>query len=121
MGNSLRVKLIGEDPEIEKLETIIRGAGLPVSRSRGTEEACESQELESADVFVLGAKEFSQAHVNQIQRLQPQPEILLAAAKKIPNLAKVISPGILYLDWSQAEILHQLEHGVSLEIGRAHV
>ncbi|HEY8278829.1 MAG TPA: ATP-binding protein, partial [Bdellovibrionota bacterium] len=76
--------------------------------------ACESQELESADLFILGASEFSQAHINQIQRLNPAPEILLAAGKKIPNLAKVMAPGLLYVEWGEREILHQIESGISL-------
>ena len=114
MGSTLRVKLVGEDPEIDKLENAIRGAGVICSRAKDTEEACDGQEIESADLFVLGASEFSQGHVNQIQKLSPAPEIFLAAGKNVPNLAKVMSPALLYVDWSEAEILYQLEHGVSL-------
>lgn len=114
MSSTLRVKLVGEGPEIDKLEAVIRGTGVRCIRAKDTDEACESQEVEAADLFVLGAGEFSQAHINQIQKLSPAPEIFLAAAKKVPNLAKVMSPGLLYVDWSEPEILYQLEQGVSL-------
>jgi signal transduction histidine kinase len=114
MGTALRVKLVGDDPEIQKLESLIRGAGVPCARAKDTDEACEHQEEEAADLFVLGASEFSQTHLNMIQKLSPAPEVFLAAAKKVPNLAKVMSPALLYVDWGIEEILYQLEHGVSL-------
>jgi signal transduction histidine kinase/PAS domain-containing protein len=114
MASSLRVKLVGDGPEIEKLDSIFGDSGVTFTRAKDTEEACESQQVESADLFVLGASEFSQAHINQIQKLDPVPEVFLAAAKKIPNLAKVMSTGLIYVDWSPSEILYQLEHGVSL-------
>ena len=114
MATALRVKLVGDDPEIQKLESMIRGAGVACARAKDTEDACEHQEEEAADLFVLGASEFSQSHLNLIQKLTPTPEVFLAAAKKVPNLAKVMSPALLYLDWGVDEILYQLEHGVSL-------
>jgi signal transduction histidine kinase/PAS domain-containing protein len=114
MPSTLRVKLVGDDPEIDKLEPVVRKFALTCTRAKDTEEACEAQELESADLFVLGAGEFSQAHINQIQKLNPAPEIFLAAGKKIPNLAKVMSASLLYVDWKDEEIAWQLEQAVSL-------
>ncbi|MGZ3661452.1 MAG: ATP-binding protein [Bdellovibrionota bacterium] len=114
MGSTLRVKLVGDDPEIEKLDRVMRGAGVACTRAKDTDEACENQNEEAADLFVLGTSEFSQSHINLIQKLSPVPEVFLAAAKKVPNLAKVMSPALLYVDWSAEEILYQLEHGVSL-------
>ncbi len=114
MASTLRIKLVGDDPEIDRLEAVARKAGLSCTRAKETEEACDSHELEAADLFVLGAGQFSQTHVNQIQRLEPPPEIFLAAGKKVPNLAKVVSPGLLYVDWQDEEILWQLEHAVAL-------
>ncbi|MGZ3720435.1 MAG: hypothetical protein ACXWR1_18955, partial [Bdellovibrionota bacterium] len=109
MGSTLRVKLVGDDPEIEKLDRVMRGAGVACSRAKDTDEACENQNEEAADLFVLGTSEFSQSHINLIQKLSPVPEVFLAAAKKVPNLAKVMSPALLYVDWSAEEILYQLE------------
>lgn len=114
MASALRVKLVGEDPEITRLEAVIRKSGILCSRAKDTDEACDSQELETADLFVLGASEFSQAHLNQVQRLIPTPEVFLAAGKKVPNLAKVLSSGLIYANWSDEEILYQLEHAVGL-------
>ncbi len=114
MAVALRVKLVGEDPEILKLESVIRKSGIVCSRARDTDEACDSQEHEAADLFVLGASEFSQSHINQLQRLSPAPEVFLAAGKKVPNLAKVMAPGLIYVNWSEEEILYQLEHAIGL-------
>jgi signal transduction histidine kinase/PAS domain-containing protein len=111
---AFRVKLVGDDPEIDRLERVIREAGVACTRAKDTDDACETQELEAADLFVLGASEFSQGHINQIQRLLPAPEVFLAAGKKVPNLAKVMGQTLLHADWPAAEVLHQLDHGVSL-------
>lgn len=114
MASTLRVKLVGNDPEIEKLEAMVRKSALICTRAKDTEDACDSQELESAELFVLGASEFSQAHINQIQKLHPAPEIFLAAGKKVPNLAKVMATNLLCVDWKEDEIAWQLEQAVSL-------
>ncbi len=110
----LRVKLVGEDPEIARIESVIHGGGVACSRAKDTEEACEKQEIEAADLFILGGSEFTQTHLNQIQKLSPAPEIFLAAGKKIPNFAKVMAPALLYADWNKEEILYQLDHANGL-------
>lgn len=114
MASTLRVKLVGGDPEIDMLAGALRRAAIPCSRAGDTEEACENQETEAADLFVLGSSEFSQAHVNQIQKLSPAPEIFLAAGKKIPNLAKVMATGLLWAHWRDDEIAWQLEQAQGL-------
>jgi|GEM_PF-2466291 len=114
MASTLRVKLVGDDPEIEKLEAVVRRIALSCTRAKDTEDACDTQETESADLFVLGASEFSQAHINQIQKLSPAPEIFLAAGIKVPNLAKVMAASLLHVDWKDEEIAWQLEQSVSL-------
>lgn len=114
MASTLRVKLVGNDPEIDKLEALVRKTALACTRAKDTEDACESQEHESAELFVLGASEFSQSHINQIQKLQPPPEIFLAAGKKVPNLAKVMATSLLCVDWNEEEIAWQLEQATSL-------
>lgn len=114
MASTLRVKLVGEDPEIDILAGALRRSALTPSRASDTEDACESQETEAADLFVLGASEFTQAHVNQIQRLSPAPEIFLAAGKKIPNLAKVMATGLLWAHWRDEEVAWHLEQAQGL-------
>jgi len=114
MASTLRVKLVGADPEIDKLEVVVSKFSLSCTRAKDTEDACESQETQSADLFILGASEFSQAHINQIQKLSPSPEIFLATGKKVPNLAKVMAASLLYVDWKEDEIAWQLEQAVSL-------
>lgn len=114
MLSSLRVKLVGEDPEVARVEQVLQKSNIPYFRARDTEEACETHEMEGADLFVLGAKEYSQTHLNQLQRLNPTPDVLLAVGKKMPNLAKVMAPEVLYSGWTEEEILFQLEHALGL-------
>jgi two-component system NtrC family sensor kinase len=114
MASTLRVKLVGSDPEIDMLAGALRRGAIPCTRAGDTEDACENQETEAADLFVLGSSEFSQAHLNQIQKLSPAPEIFLAAGKKIPNLAKVMATGLLFAHWRDDEIVWQLEQAQSL-------
>lgn len=114
MASTLRVKLVGDDPEVEILAGALRRSGIPSIRSTDTDDACDTQETEAADLFVLGTSEFSQAHLNQIQRLSPAPEVFLAAGKKIPNLAKVMATGILFAHWRDQEVAWQLEQAQGL-------
>jgi hypothetical protein len=114
MASTLRLKLVGDDPEFPRLEATMRSGNIARFRAKDTEEACDTQEAETADLFVLGTGEFSQPHLNQIHKLSPAPEVFLVAGKKIPNLAKVMSPGLLYAEWSDAEILYQLEHALAI-------
>jgi two-component system, NtrC family, sensor kinase len=83
-------------------------AGLPFQRYPDIADACESQEDEPAEIFVLGPGSFYQSHLNSVQKLSSRPEVVLASGPKLPNLAKILVPHILYSDWSDEEIAWEL-------------
>ena len=39
---AFRVKLVGDDPEIDRLERVIREAGVACTRAKDTDDACET-------------------------------------------------------------------------------
>ena len=105
---TLRLKLVGEGPELDKVEAAIRNT-LPFRRFDDLDAACDAQETEPADIFVISPSLYFQSHLAQIAKLTPAPEVLLAAGAKLPNLAKILIPHSIYSDWSPEEIVWQLQ------------
>jgi two-component system, NtrC family, sensor kinase len=115
MPAATRLSIIGDDPELTRLEAAVKKASIPYTKAKDLDEACEGHELEAADVFVIGPSLYFQSHLNQIQKLEPQPEILLVAGKKLPNLAKILVPNLAGADWPEEELLWQIEHTAGLQ------
>ena len=109
MASAARVKLVGEDPELDRVEAVARHFALPLERFPDLDDACESQEMDPADLFVLGPSLYFQSHLNQIQRLENKPAVVLAAGARLPNLAKIMIPRLVYGDWSDEEINWELQ------------
>lgn len=109
MGSSVRVKLIGEDPELDRVEVAAKKAAFPLVRFRDLDDACESQDDDPAELFVFGNSHYFQSHINQLQKLSNRPEIVLAAGPRLPNLAKILVPHLIYDDWSEEEIIWELQ------------
>jgi two-component system NtrC family sensor kinase len=109
MPAALRLKLVGEGPEIDKIENSVREAAISYQRYAEIESACESQELEPAEIFLLSPSLYFQSHLGQIAKLARPPEILLASEKKLPNLAKILVPHPVYTDWSPSEMAWQIQ------------
>ncbi len=102
---TLRVKIVGEDPELDKIEQSLKKFIPTLSRSTVLEEACELQEEDPAEVFVLGPSLYFQTHLNRLQKLAHQrPEVVLAVGTKLPNLAKILVPHVVYGEWAEEEI-----------------
>ncbi len=114
MSASLQVRLVGEDPELEKIREALDAARIQCSREKTLEEACENQLVDPAELFVLGASFFYQTHLNQLQRLPGTPDILLAVGTKIPNLAKILVPRMLYAAWSPEEIQEEIHQAIAI-------
>lgn len=104
----MRVRLVGEDPELDRVEAAARPS-FSLRRFADLEEACEMQAEEPAEIFVLGPSLYYQSHLNQIQKLGNKPEIVLATGPKLPNLAKILVPHLILHDWSDEEISWELQ------------
>ena len=111
MTPTTRLKIIGDDEELKAVENAAIFGVLPFKKFSTVEDACEEQADNPADVFVLGSSQYYQVHLNQIQKLDPQPEVILATGKKLPNLAKILIPRLIYADWRKEEILWSLAMG----------
>lgn len=109
MPASLRLKLVGEGPEIDSIESSIRAASIVYQRFSEIEGACENQELEPAEIFLLSPSLYFQSHLSQISKLDRAPEVLLVTGKKLPNLAKILVPHPIYTDWGPGEIAWQIQ------------
>ncbi|RZA08785.1 MAG: hypothetical protein EOP11_03785, partial [Proteobacteria bacterium] len=109
MASLARVKLVGEDPELDRVEAVASAFALPLQRFADLEDACESQEMDPSDIFVLGPSLYFQSHLNQIQRLENRPAVVLAAGARLPNLAKIMIPRLVYSDWTDEEINWELQ------------
>lgn len=110
MGLPLRIKLIGEDGELNLVRSALASQKIPFGEFSDLDEACESQISDPADVFVVGGSNYFQSSLNLIHKLAPEPEVLLASGDKIPNLAKILSPSMLPGGASAEEIRWQMEH-----------
>jgi signal transduction histidine kinase len=109
MGNGVRVKLIGDDPELDRVEIAAAKAEFSFARFRDLDDACESQPDDPAEVFVIGPSLYYQTHLNQLQKLSQRPEVVLASGPRLPNLAKILIPHMIYNDWSDEEISRELK------------
>lgn len=114
MAARARIKLVGEDPELQRIEQIARSARFNVHHFGTIEEACEMQEEESSELFIVGSSVYYQSHLNQLQKLSHRPTVVLASGPKLPNLAKILIPPILYSDWSEEEILMEMQSNADL-------
>lgn len=110
MGLPLRVKVVGSDPELISVQNILASTGTKFGSYEDLDEACDSQLSDPADVFVVGASNYFQSTLNQIHKLSPEPEVVLAMGEKLPNLAKIMVPHTIYADSEPSEILWYLEH-----------
>ncbi len=110
MGLPLRIKLIGGDGELLPVREALARTKLPFGDYSDLDDACDSQESDPADVFILGGSNYFQSSLNQIHKLNPEPEVLLATGDKIPNLAKILAPQAILHGASDAEIRWHLEH-----------
>lgn len=102
---SFRLKLIGEEQELHRIKGILDNNSLSYSVFDEFEKACKHQESDVAEVFLVTPTFYFQSHINQLQKLTPQPEVILLAEEKIPNLAKILSPHMIFGDADESEIL----------------
>lgn len=109
MAATLRLKLVGEGPELDKVEESVRKASIPFLRFEDIDLACENQEAEPAEIFVLSPSLYYQSHLGQISKLKPAPDVLLATSAKLPNLAKILIPHSLHVDWTPNEMAWQVK------------
>jgi hypothetical protein len=109
MPATLRLKLVGDGPELDRVEESIRDANIPVLRFNDIDIACESQESEAAEIFVLSPSLYFQTHLGQIAKLKPAPDVLLATSAKLPNLAKILIPHLLHTGWSPEEMVWEVQ------------
>lgn len=114
MPGAVRLKLVGEGPEIDKIEATVREAALAYQRFPEIEAACESQELDPAEIFLLSPGLYFQSHLGQIAKLARPPEVLLVTDKKLPNLAKILVPMPVYADWKPAELSWQVQRAAEV-------
>ena len=112
MKGAIRVKLVGEDPELDAIAGMLAQAKSSFHRFPDIDEACESQEDDAADLFVLGPSAYSQANVNLVQKLPARPGVMLATGAKLPNLAKILMPPLLDCRWSSEELQWELQAAV---------
>ncbi len=106
----LRIKLVGSDPELLSIQSTLSSAGLNFGLFDSLDDACDSHIPDPADVFVVGASNYFQSSLNQIHKLSPEPEVILALGEKMPNLAKILIPHTIHAESNHAEILWYLEH-----------
>jgi two-component system NtrC family sensor kinase len=104
-----RFKLVGEDPELDRVEAVAQAGGFPFRRFADLEEACESHEDDPAELFIVGPSLYFQSHLNQIQRLESRPAVMLATGARLPNLAKIMIPRLVYNDWGDDEIIWEIQ------------
>ena len=109
MAALARFKLVGEDPELDRVEAVAKAHSLPFQRFTDLDDACESQDMDPGDLFILGPSLYFQSHLNQIQRLDSRPTVVLAAGARLPNLAKIMIPRLVYSDWSDEEIQWEIQ------------
>lgn len=100
-----RIKLVGEDGELDPIEEALKEYKQPYRKFHSIEEACENQHEDPTDLFVISSSFFFQNHLNQISKSVPHAEVLLAVGKKVPNLAKIFTPSIVYESSSKEEIV----------------
>ncbi len=110
---AIRLKLVGEDAEVERLAREVCGT-FHAQRYVDLESALENYEEDPGDLFVLGTSLFFQYQLNQIQKLYNQPEVILAAGQKLPNLAKILVPRIIPHDFSKEEIIWEIQNTLDL-------
>jgi nitrogen-specific signal transduction histidine kinase len=110
---AIRLKLVGEDPEVDRLSREISGA-FHAQRYVDLESALENYDEDPGDLFILGNSIFFQYQLNQIQKLYNQPEVILAAGQKLPNLAKILVPRIIPNDFSKDEIIWEIQNTLDL-------
>lgn len=99
-----RLNLVGDDQELEKIAEVLEHYKIVFKRHKDLDEACEQQEIESSDIFILGPSLFFQVHLNQIQKCNPSPGVVLACGEKLPNLAKILVPTIIFANRTREEI-----------------
>ncbi len=110
---SVRLNLIGEDPEVDQVAQQISGV-FSAQRYVDLESALENYEEDPADLFILGNSFFFQYQLNLIQKLFNQPEVILAAGQKLPNLAKIVVPRVLPHDFSKEETIWEIQNTLDL-------
>lgn len=101
---------MGKDPELHSVQKSLSTAGLKLGLFEDLDEACDSHVSDPADVFVVGSSAYFQSSLNQIHKLNPEPEVVLAMGDRMPNLAKILIPHTIYSDAEPNEILWYLEH-----------
>jgi nitrogen-specific signal transduction histidine kinase len=114
MAANLRLRLVGEDAELDKVQSALNQLGITCARSNDLDEACDRHETDPAEVFLLGTSNFYQSSLNQIQKLASHPEVLLVAGEKMPNLAKILMPKVVYISWQPEEIAWVLGRAAEL-------
>jgi nitrogen-specific signal transduction histidine kinase len=110
---SLSLRLVGDDPEIESIQTHIQGA-FRLKKFSDLESALDNYEEDPSDIFILGSSFFFQYQLNQIQKLYNQPDVILAVGAKLPNLAKILVPRVLHSDLSKEEIIWEIQNAADL-------
>lgn len=114
MSLHLRIKLIGEENELNFIRKILSKNLTSFSEFRDLDEACDNQISDPADIFVLGGSHYYQSSLNQIHKLKPEPEVILSSEEKIPNLAKILAPNFISSDLTENEVYWNLEHSSDL-------
>lgn len=105
----ISVKLIGEQSDLDPLASELSKYGFTASLFRDFDDAMESHQVDPAQVFVLTASQLSQTHANELKRANPQPGMVLYVKDKIPNLAKILNPYLIYADSKVEDIAWTLE------------
>jgi signal transduction histidine kinase len=110
---ALSLRLVGDDPEIEKIQADTIGI-FRIKKFSDLDSALENYEEDPSDIFILGSSFFFQYQLNQIQKLYNQPEVILAVGAKLPNLAKILVPRVLGADLSKEEVLWEIQNAADL-------
>ncbi|MCO5141883.1 MAG: HAMP domain-containing histidine kinase [Oligoflexia bacterium] len=104
MTLDLKFRFVSKDKELEVLKNKLEDTFQKIDCVESIDEAIEKQDVIASDVFILSPSFYFQSHLNTISKQNSPPLVVLGVADKIPNLAKILTPMILYSDWNKDEI-----------------